>query len=68
MANLTKEEIEQLQQQLKEKTKEVREIYDKLVEAGIVPLADDFLDVVAGGHYYPTATPFPDARKPSYQR
>lgn len=70
MANLTKEEIEQLQQQLKEKTKEVREIYDKLVEAGIVPLADDFLDVVAGGSggYYPTATPFPDARKPSYLR
>lgn len=68
MANLTKEEIEQLQQQLKEKTKEVREIYDKLVEAGIVPLADDFLDVVAGGIYYPTATPFPDATKSSYQR
>lgn len=70
MANLTKEEIEQLQQQLKEKTKEVREIYDKLVEAGIVPLADDFLDVVAGGlgSFYPTVTPFPDARKPSFQR
>lgn len=70
MANLTKEEIEQLQQQLKEKTKEVREIYDKLVEAGIVPLADDFLDVVAGGlgSFRPTVTPFPDATKPSYQR
>ena len=64
MANLTKEEIEQLQQQLKEKTKEVREIYDKLVEAGVVPLADDFLDVVAGGlgSFRPNITPFPDER------
>ena len=65
MANLTKEEIEQLQQQLKEKTKEVREIYDKLVEAGVVPLADDFLDVVAGGVQRVTVTPCPDVRKPS---
>lgn len=70
MANLTKEEIEQLQQQLKEKTKEVREIYDKLVEAGVVPLADDFLDVVAGGlgSFRPTITPFPDARTSSIKR
>ena len=49
MATLTEQEIEQLQQQLKEKTKEVKEIYDKLVEAGAVPIADDFLDTVAGG-------------------
>ena len=49
MATLTEQEIEQLQQQLKEKTKEVKEIYDKLVEAGSVPIADDFLDTVAGG-------------------
>jgi len=32
MATLAEQEIEQ--QQLKEKTKEVKEIYDKLVEAG----------------------------------
>lgn len=49
MSNLSNEEIEQLQQQLKEKTEEIRVIYDKLVEAGAVELPDDFLDGVAGG-------------------
>ena len=49
MATLTNQEIEQLQLQLKEKTEEIRVIYDKLVEAGAVELPDDFLDSVAGG-------------------
>lgn len=49
MATLSNEEIEQLQQQLKEKTEELRVIYDKLVEAGVSPVPDDFLDNVAGG-------------------
>ena len=49
MATLTNQEIEQLQQQLKEKTEEIRVIYDKLVEAGAVPVPDDFLDEVVGG-------------------
>ena len=49
MAKLTEKEIEQLQQQLKEKTEEIKVIYDKLVEAGVVPLPDDFLDTIAGG-------------------
>ena len=57
MATLTEQEIEQLQQQLKEKTKEVKEIYDKLVEAGAVPIADDFLDTVAGGIFGPPTMP-----------
>lgn len=48
-AELTSEEIEQLQKQLKEKTEEIRVIYNKLTEAGVVPLPDDFLDSVAGG-------------------
>ncbi len=48
-AELTSEEIEQLQKQLKEKTEEIRVIYNKLSEAGVVPLPDDFLDSVAGG-------------------
>lgn len=51
---LTNEEIEQLQQQLKQKTEEIKEIYNKLVEAGAVPIPDDLLDDVAGG-IYPTA-------------
>ena len=49
MAKLTNEEIEQLKQELKEKTEEIKAIYDKLVEAGEAPLPDDFLDTIAGG-------------------
>ena len=37
MATMTNEEIEQLKQQLEEKKKEIDVIYDKLVEAGVVP-------------------------------
>ena len=55
-AELTSEEIEQLQKQLKEKTEEIRVIYNKLTEAGVVPLPDDFLDSVAGG-FIPTVPP-----------
>ena len=49
MATLTKQEIKQLQQQLEQKRKEFKEIFDKLVEAGARPLNDDILDGVAGG-------------------
>ena len=49
MATMTDKEIELLKQQLEEKEKEIDVIYDKLVEAGVVPLPDDFLDEVAGG-------------------
>ena len=49
MATLTNQEIEQLKQQFKEKQEEVRELYDKLIEAGAWPLDDDELDGVAGG-------------------
>ena len=49
MATVSPEEIERLQRQLKEKTREIKELYDKLVEAGAMPLPDDFLDEVAGG-------------------
>ena len=55
-AELTNEEIEQLKQQLKQKTEEIKDIYNKLVEAGVVPIPDDFLDDVAGGAY-PTLDP-----------
>ena len=51
MATLTNNEIEQLQQQFKEKTEELRAIYDKLAEAGAVPVPDDILDSVAGGYH-----------------
>ena len=49
MENLTPQEIEELTRQLKEKTEEVKQIYDKLVEAGAVPIPEDFLDDIAGG-------------------
>ena len=61
MATLTNQEIERLKQQLKEKQEEIRVIYDKLVEAGIVPVPDDILDNVAGGRCG-TITPFPSIR------
>ena len=61
MATLTNQEIERLKQQLKEKQEEIRVIYDKLVEAGVVPVPDDILDSVAGGTRF-TVTPFPKYR------
>ena len=65
MATLSNEEIEQLQQQLKEKQEEVKEIYDKLMEAGGVPLPDDFLDGVAGGFPIPTSNPSYSQKAPT---
>ena len=61
MATLTAEQIEQKKQLLEEKTKQMKAIYDELVEAGAIalgsPLAtegtqelsDDDLDQAAGG-------------------
>ena len=54
MATLSNQEIEQLQQQLKEKSEEIKVIYNKLVEAGVVPLSDDILDIVGGGFPRPS--------------
>lgn len=73
MATMTNEEIEQLKQQLEEKKKEIDVIYDKLVEAGVVPLPDDFLDEVSGGNrtYGPVApspTPSDRTRSPRTSR
>ena len=49
MVALTNEQIEQKKQQLAEKMKEAKAIYDELMEAGAFPLDDDELDGVAGG-------------------
>ena len=49
MATLTAEQIEQKKQLLAEKTKEMKAIYDELVEAGAIELSDDDLDQAAGG-------------------
>ena len=69
MATLTAEEIEQLKQQLKEKQEEANAIYDQLVEAGAVPLPDDFLDSVAGGsHPQSTVAPSYSTTTPNFMR
>ena len=49
MATLTVEQIEQKKQLLAEKLKEMKAIYDELVEAGAIELTDEELDGVAGG-------------------
>ncbi|MBQ6745462.1 MAG: hypothetical protein IJR07_00215 [Bacteroidaceae bacterium] len=49
MATLTNEQIEQKKQLLAEKMKEVKAIYDELVEAGVIELSDEELDSVTGG-------------------
>ena len=49
MSSLSQQEIEDLTRQLKEKTEEIKLIYNKLVEGGVVPLPEDILASVAGG-------------------
>ena len=49
MAALTNKEIEQLKKQLEEKQKEVKDLYNQLVEAGAFPLDEDALGAVTGG-------------------
>lgn len=49
MGNLTNEQIEQKKQLLAEKLKEMKAIYDELVEAGVIELTDEELDKAAGG-------------------
>jgi hypothetical protein len=61
MAKLTDQEIEQLKEQLAQKTQEIKDIHNKLMEAGVIPFSDDFLDTVSGGLIGPhgTGTPPP---------
>lgn len=49
MATFTKEQIDQLSQQFKEKTQEARAICNKLKEADAWPLDDVDLEQVVGG-------------------
>ena len=49
MATMTTEQIEQKKQLLAEKVKQMKAIYDELVEAGVMELSEDELDGVAGG-------------------
>ena len=58
MATMTSEQIEQKRQLLAEKLKEMKAIYDELMEAGAWTLSDNDLDNVAGG--YPFFRSFPN--------
>ena len=49
---MTNEQIEQKKQLLAEKTKEMKAIYDELVEAGAIELSEDDLNEAAGGYPY----------------
>ena len=49
MATMTNEQIEQKKKLLAEKMKEMKAIYDELVEAGAIELSEDDLDKAAGG-------------------
>ena len=49
MATLTAEQIAQKKQLLEEKVKEMKAIYNELVEAGAIELSEKELDGIAGG-------------------
>ena len=49
MATMTQAQIEQKKQQLAEKKKEMKALYDELAEAGAIEISDDDLENVAGG-------------------
>ena len=49
MATMTAEQIEQKKQLLEEKVKQMKAIYDELVEAGAIEISEDDLDKAAGG-------------------
>ena len=53
MATMTNEQIEQKKRLLAEKVKEIKAIYDELVEAGVWPLNENDLDEAAGGKGIP---------------
>jgi hypothetical protein len=49
MATLTAEQIQEKKQLLVEKTKEMKAIYDELVEAGAIELSEEELEKSTGG-------------------
>ena len=54
MATMTKEQIEQKNQQLAEKVQEMKAIYDDIVEAGAIELSEEDLNQTAGGRGTPS--------------
>ena len=62
-AELSKEEIEQLKQQLDAKMAEYRAIYKQLVESGGAELPESILESVTGGLLHIVPTPSPPNKK-----
>ena len=60
MATLTKEQIEQKKQQLKQLAEEVNALTKELVEAGAIELSEEDLEKVAGGNVPPKRSSIPD--------
>ena len=58
---MTNEQIEQKKKQLAEKVKEMKAIYDELVENGVIELPEEKLDQAVGGEHL-------GWRPPSYKR
>ena len=52
MATLTSEQIQEKKQLLVEKTKEMKAIYDELVEAGAIELSEEELEKSTGGGFF----------------
>ena len=50
MSTMTKEQIAQKMQQLKQLAEEMKKLKDELIEAGVWPLEDKGLEKAAGGH------------------
>lgn len=63
METMTNEQIEQKKQLLVEKVKEMKSIYDELVEAGAWPLDENDLDEAAGGKKVPLGVTPPGLEK-----
>ena len=52
MTTLTKEQVEQKLQQLKQLTEEVNAVAKELAEAGVIELSEEDLDKATGGNRY----------------
>ena len=60
MATLTKEQVEQKLQQLKQLTEEANALTKELAEAGVLELSEEDLEQVAGGNPPPKRSGIPD--------
>lgn len=60
MATLTKEQVEQKLQQLKQLAEEANALTKELAEAGVLELSEEDLEQVAGGNMPPKRSRIPD--------